>query len=122
MSPPPVLARLVTRKEVSTVTQLMEGTEETSLATADRSGREQALRVLKKKQDFRSHLLAFILVNSFLWVIWGVVYAFGGPVFPWPIFPLLGWGIGLSFHAVDAFGRKPFSEEEIERETRRLAK
>jgi hypothetical protein len=120
MSPQPELARLVTRKEVTTVTELMEPTE-TSFAAAD-AIREEALHVLKKKQDFRGHLLAFILVNGFLWVIWGVVYAFGGPVFPWPIFPLLGWGIGLTFHAWDAFGRKPFSEEEIQREAQRLAR
>jgi 2TM domain len=104
------------------MTELMEPTEKVSFVGEDETVREQAIRVLKKKQDFRDHLLAFVLVNSFLWVIWGVVYAFGGPVFPWPIFPLLGWGIGLSFHARDAFGRKPFSEEEIQREAQRLAK
>jgi 2TM domain len=114
-----MLARLVTRKEVITVTELMAPTE-TSFAAAD-TIREEAIRVLKKKREFHEHLLAFILVNAFLWAIWGVVYIFGGPVFPWPIIPLLGWGIGLTFHAWDAFGRKPFSEEEIQREAQRLA-
>jgi hypothetical protein len=39
-------------------------------------------------------------VNSFLWLVWGVVWAAAsGPWFPWPLFPLGGWAIGLVFHA-----------------------
>src|SRR5437667_5110190 len=77
---------------------------------------EEALRRLEKRRDFRSHLAAFVLVNAFLWVIWGVVYAAGGPWFPWPVFPLFGWGIGVIFHAWDTYGRKPFSTKEIRSE------
>jgi hypothetical protein len=81
---------------------------------------EEALRRLGKRRDFRSHLVAYVLVNSLLWLIWGVVYAAGGPWFPWPVFPLFGWGIGLTFHAWDTYGRKPFSTEQIRREAERL--
>jgi 2TM domain len=39
----------------------------------------------------RTHLLAYLLVNSFLWLVWGVVYlAADGPWFPWPVLPLGG--------------------------------
>jgi hypothetical protein len=83
--------------------------------------RERAIRQLKKRRDFRAHLLAYVLVNAFLWLVWGVVYlAAAGPWFPWPLLPLFGWGIGLTFHAWDTYGRKPFTEEEIGRETDRL--
>jgi fatty acid desaturase len=83
--------------------------------------RDEAIRQLKKKRDFRAHLRAYLLVNGFLWLVWGVIYAAAdGPWFPWPLFPLFGWGIGLAFHAWDVYGRSPFSEQAIEREIERL--
>jgi 2TM domain-containing protein len=83
--------------------------------------RAAALESLKKKREFRNHLLAYVLVNSFLWLIWGIVYAVGGTSFPWPVFPMAGWGIGLFFHAWDVYRTKPFSEKQIRREIARLS-
>lgn len=40
-----------------------------------------------------------MLVNSFLVAIW----AFTGANFFWPAFSLMGWGIGLVFHARDTY-------------------
>lgn len=82
----------------------------------------EALRRLEKKRDFRGHLLAYVLVNAGLWAIWGVVFAASGAWFPWPLFVLFGWGIGLVFHAWDVYGRRPFTEEDIQRELSRLQK
>lgn len=88
---------------------------------ADALLRREALRRLKKKRDFKTHLLTYALVNGFLWVVWGVVYlAASGPWFPWPVFPLFGWGVGLSFHAWHVYGRKPFTEDAVDREVARL--
>jgi 2TM domain len=93
----------------------------TAAVLADELFRREALRQLKKKQGFRTHLIAYVLVNGFLWVVWGVIYAAAsGPWFPWPVFPLFGWGIGLALHAWDVYGRKPFTEEAIDREVARL--
>ena len=39
--------------------------------------------------------------------------------FFWPIFPLLGWGIGVAFNAWDVY-RPPISEDRIRREMDRL--
>ena len=39
-----------------------------------------------------------------------------GVWFPWPLFALFSRGIGLAFHAWDAHGRRPFSDEEVRRE------
>ena len=78
--------------------------------------REQALRSLKKKRDFRSHVVVYVLVNALLIAIWAVT----GAGFFWPVFPLLGWGIAVAFNAWDVYGRRPISEEEIQREQERL--
>jgi 2TM domain len=78
--------------------------------------RDQAIQRLKKKRDFKTHVLMYVTVNVFLVVIWAI--ADSG--FFWPIFPILGWGIGVIANAWDVYGRKPISEEEIRREVDRL--
>jgi hypothetical protein len=90
----------------------------TSMDTArDTELRERALRRLKKRRDFRAHVLVYTLVNAFLVVIWAVTTPGG---FFWPIFPLVGWGIGLVMNGWDAYFSDDFSEEEIEKEIESL--
>ena len=78
--------------------------------------REQAIERLKKKRDFRAHVFIYAAVNSALVVIWAVT----GSGFFWPIFPIIGWGVGVGANAWDVYGRKPLTEDEIRRETDRL--
>lgn len=84
--------------------------------STDQELREQAIRQLRKKRDFRTHLFIYVLVNAMLVVIWAVT----GAGFFWPAFVILGWGIGVAAHAWDVYARKPITEEEIRRETERL--
>jgi uncharacterized membrane protein len=98
----------------------MESNVTTPIVVPASDLRAEAIRRLEKKREFRGHLLAYAMVNALLWAIWGVVFAVSGAWFPWPLFALFGWGIGLAFHAWDAFGRLPFSEEEVQREQARL--
>jgi hypothetical protein len=79
--------------------------------------REHAVSRLKKQRDFKVHALMFVAVNALLVGIWAVTSP--GDFF-WPIFPLLGWGIGLAANAWDAYGRKPITEDQIQREMDRL--
>jgi hypothetical protein len=44
--------------------------------------------------DLREHLTAFLLVNLVLIAIWAAT----GAGYFWPIWPLLGWGIGVLSH------------------------
>lgn len=61
----------------------------------------QAERRVKAKMEFYSHLTAYIIVNGFLIVI----YLFTTPGgYPWFIWPMFGWGIGLAFHFASVFG------------------
>lgn len=78
--------------------------------------RAMALRRLRKQSDFRVHLLIYLVVNALLVVVWAWT---GAPLF-WPIFPIVGWGIGVAANAWDAYGRKPVTEDRIQREIRRL--
>jgi hypothetical protein len=79
--------------------------------------REQAIARLKKKRDFRTHLFMYFVVNAMLVGIWAVTSS--GGLF-WPIFPILGWGIGLVGNAWDVYGRRPITEDEIQREQQRF--
>jgi len=49
---------------------------------------------------------------AFFVLIWALT---GGGYF-WPVWPALGWGIGVAMHGWATFGRRPISEEEIQRE------
>ncbi|HEU5084970.1 MAG TPA: DUF1707 domain-containing protein [Acidimicrobiales bacterium] len=44
--------------------------------------------------EFRGHLTTYALVIGMLWVIW----LLAGAGHPWPLYPALGWGIGLGSH------------------------
>jgi hypothetical protein len=79
--------------------------------------REQALQRLKKKRDFRSHLFIYFAVNAMLVAIWAIT---GTGNFFWPIFPIVGWGVGVAANAWDVYGRRPITEDEIRREAERL--
>ena len=84
-------------------------------STDDLDLRQQALGRIKKKQEFLAHLVAYVLVNAMIVAIWATTS--GG--FFWPIFPIIGWGIGLIFHGLEVY-RVPPSEEQIQREMDRL--
>ncbi len=79
--------------------------------------RDAAVKRLKKRRDFYSHLLLYVLVNGFLVVFWLMT---SSPGFFWPIFPLFGWGVGLVMHAWDVFLSSEPSQADIDREVARM--
>jgi class 3 adenylate cyclase len=52
------------------------------------------------RQSFKNHLTVYLLVNVLLIAVWA---ASGGGYF-WPIWPILGWGIGLAVHGAPLIG------------------
>lgn len=86
--------------------------------TRDLALRERAVKRLKKRRDFYGHILVYLLVNTFLVVIWAVTSPGG---FFWPVFPLVGWGIGVVMNAWDVFWAEEVSEDRIQREMEHLA-
>lgn len=78
--------------------------------------RGRAVERLKKKADFRMHLLVYVLVNSALVIIWAMT----GSGFFWPAFFIVGWGIGVVANAADVYLVKTPTEEQITEEMERL--
>jgi hypothetical protein len=69
----------------------------------------QLRELARKRVEFRRHLVVFCVINATLWLLWWMT----GQGYPWPIWPLSGWGIGLVFHYIFDFSSpKLFSEEE----------
>ena len=85
-------------------------------ATDEAAIRARALKRLKKRRDFAAHLLVYLLVNSFLVAIWAVTS--GG--FFWPVFPIIGWGIGVVMNGWDVWRGDEFTEEQIAHEMQRI--
>lgn len=92
-----------------------EGTPTGAPAT-DAELRDLAFRRLKKRQDFRAHLLVYVVVNAFLWALWALT----SQGFPWPVFVTLGWGIGVVMNAWDAYWRHDITAADVDREVERL--
>jgi hypothetical protein len=70
---------------------------------------------LRKKREFHQHALVYLIINGFLLAIW----ALSGAGYFWPIWPIVGWGIGIIFHGLDVYQR-PISEADIRREIEHL--
>lgn len=80
--------------------------------------RERALERLKAKREFMTHLTIYWLVMTFLVVIWLVTMGWGE--YFWPIWPMLGWGLGVAIHGASLHLDREPSEEEIAAEVARL--
>jgi uncharacterized ion transporter superfamily protein YfcC len=80
--------------------------------------RERAVKRLKKRRDFAAHLIVYVMVNTFIVVIWAVT----SDGFFWPIFPMAGWGIGVVMNGWDVYRGDEFTEQQIADEMARLQK
>jgi len=83
---------------------------------------QKARKRVEEKKGFYTHLAVYILVNILLVIIWA--FPSGGG-YPWFLWPLGGWGIGILFHflGVFVFSRSTgWETREIEKEAERLRK
>ena len=76
---------------------------------------------VEEKKGFYSHLASYCIVNTALFLLWR--FAAGGG-YPWFLWPLGGWGIGLAFHFVNVFvlptQRGGWEQREIAKDIERL--
>jgi len=81
------------------------------------SEREHVRRRLLARQDFGSHLLAYVVINAILIVVWATT----GAGYFWPGWVLAGWGAVLVLHARETFWRRPITDADVDAEIRRRA-
>jgi hypothetical protein len=84
---------------------------------------EELWRIAKKRAGFKKHLASYIIINGFLWALWFFTQGqyndhIDGRSFPWPVWPALGWGIGLAFSYYGAYHDN--REEDTTREYQKL--
>jgi hypothetical protein len=88
--------------------------------------RQLALKRIKDKYDFRVHLIVYLAVNALLvssWAVTGNLLTLKEGeqlTFFWPIFVIVGWGIGLVVHWYSVYFAPTYSEDQIQREMRKL--
>jgi hypothetical protein len=78
---------------------------------------EEAKKRVEAKWGFYSNLIAYVVVNTILIIIWA--FPAGGG-YPWFLWPLGGWGIGLIMHYIQVFvwpkgGNRTAIEKEVEK-------
>ncbi len=80
---------------------------------------EQLWQQAKKRAGFQRSLVSYFVVNTFLWLIWWFTAGKNGHNWdlPWPIWPMLGWGMGLLFQYLNAYGgsKNDLVEKEYEK-------
>ncbi|MGH1518579.1 2TM domain-containing protein [Chryseobacterium sp. JK1] len=70
----------------------------------------KASRRVKELKEFYGNLTSYCLVIPFL----AVLNFMTSPGYLWFLWPMLGWGIGIGFHALNVFGLgKSWEEKKI---------
>ncbi len=90
----------------------------------DKLSEDEIYRLARKrvedKKGFLVHLTIYVVVNSVLIIIW--LMTMPGR-YPWFVWPLFGWGVGLVFHFLGVFffdRSTNWERSEIEKEAKRL--
>jgi len=79
----------------------------------------RARKRVEDKKSFIVHLMVYLVVNAGLAMIW-LLTSRG---YPWFIWPLFGWGIGLTFHFLGVFffdRDTSWERSEVEKEADRM--
>jgi uncharacterized protein (DUF486 family) len=66
---------------------------------------EKLWQAAKKRANFQRSLVLYVVVNAFLWFIWWFNHnGAEQEKLPWPVWVMIGWGIGLIFQYMNAYG------------------
>lgn len=71
---------------------------------------ERLWKIAKSRTAFRTSLMVYLIMNGFFWALWFVTTNRYEGGTPWPVWPGLGWGLGLAFQYVHAFHQDPFGD------------
>jgi fatty acid desaturase len=73
---------------------------------------EAARARLVRKRKFRGDVVAYVVVNVFLVILWAAT----GAGYFWPGWVMGGWGALLVLDGWDAYYRREVTDEDVERE------
>jgi hypothetical protein len=62
---------------------------------------EQLWQTAKARVAFRWSLMTYFILNSFLVVVW--FFTSGPESYFWPVWSIMGWGIGIAFQYFHAY-------------------
>lgn len=77
---------------------------------------EEAKRRVRRIAEFYQHLAIYVIVNAGL----AVLNLLSNPADIWFVYPLIGWGIGLTAHALKVLMADGWSKSWEERKIREL--
>lgn len=83
----------------------------------NRKTAQTANQIAELKVEFRIHFFTYLVVNALLAII-NLTFT---PGYKWFIWPLLGWGMGIFFHALNVYfaGNTSIRERLIEQELKK---
>ncbi|MCW4025677.1 MAG: 2TM domain-containing protein [Candidatus Bathyarchaeota archaeon] len=88
--------------------------------SSDEQLRQKARERAGAKLSFYIHAAVYAAVNTLLFLIW--FFTGGLSTFPWFLFPLVFWGIGLAAHYMTSFTYLGYYDRMTEEEYQRLKK
>lgn len=101
------------------LTLLYAPDDETEKRNIMESTDQQLWQIAKRRAKFKRSLGSYFIVIPFLWIVWYLtIPSYKKSMLPWPIFPMLGWGIGLAIQYMKAyhiFGESSLEQKEYEK-------
>ena len=80
---------------------------------------DELWKLAKQRANFQRSLVSYFVINAFLWAIWWFTsetrnFHHG---IPWPVWVMLGWGLGLVFQYLAAYGgsKQSLTDKEYEK-------
>ena len=68
---------------------------------------EFGFTLTESRRGFKIHAAVYASVMTGLIVLNSLLWVYSDVEFPWAVFPLIGWGIGLTFHYIHGYRRAP---------------
>lgn len=80
---------------------------------------EKLWQQAKRRAGFQRSFASYFIINAFLWAVWWFTKGRAGDTqgVPWPAWVMIGWGVGLFFQYLNAYGgsKKDMVDKEYEK-------
>ena len=79
----------------------------------------EARKIVEAKKGFYVHFVIYLIVSAVIYIVYRLTWT----GYPWFIWPILGWGVGVLFHFLGVFffsRQSNWDKRAIEKEVQRL--